>query len=127
MILVLEPKPRHSSPSYINKLSTDSISLLSENRLSSGSSSSDHDSGKPEFAVRRIAGKKISALFEVGFCLFIILQVLKFKLFIIFQLIRTISPSQERLVEGLKSATHRTTTAYRDSTTYLSKEDSVDV
>lgn len=77
IILVLEPKPRHSSPSYINKLSTDSISLLSENRLSSGSSSSDHDSGKPEVAVRRIAGKKISALFEVGFCLFIILQALK--------------------------------------------------
>lgn len=74
MILVLEPKPRHSSPSYINKLSTDSISLLNENRLSSGSSSSDHDSGKPEVAVRRIAGKKISALFEVGLRLFIILQ-----------------------------------------------------
>lgn len=71
MILVLEPKPRHSSPSYVNKLSTDSISLLNENRLSSGSSSSDHDSGKPEVAVRRIAGKKISALFEVGFIFFV--------------------------------------------------------
>lgn len=88
MILVLEPKPRHSSPSYINKLSTDSISLLNENRLSSGSSSSDHDSGKPEVAVRRIAGKKISALFEVGLRSFIILQALYIKLFIITQLIR---------------------------------------
>ena len=73
MILVLEqPKPRHSSHSYISKVSTDSISLLNENRLSSGSSSSDHDSAsasnsnvKPEIAVRRIAGMKISALFEV--------------------------------------------------------------
>lgn len=69
---MLEPKPRHSSPSYIGKKSTDSIALLSENRLSSGSNSSDCENGsainangKPEIAVRRIAGKKISALFEV--------------------------------------------------------------
>lgn len=66
-IIVLEPKPRHSSHSHVSKLSTDSISLLSENRLSSSSSSSEHENGsaKPEIAVRRIAGKKISALFEV--------------------------------------------------------------
>jgi hypothetical protein len=65
--LVLEPKPRHSSNS---RVSTDSISLLDNKRLSSGSSSSEHENGnssssKPEIAVRRIAGKKISALFEV--------------------------------------------------------------
>lgn len=72
MILVLDPKPRPSSHSHVSKI-TDTISLLSENnRLSSGSSSSDHENssannsnGKPEIAVRRIAGKKISALFEV--------------------------------------------------------------
>lgn len=62
--IVLDPKPRYSSHSHVSKLSTDSISLLNENRLSSGSSSSDHEQ-KPEVAVRRIAGKKISALFEV--------------------------------------------------------------
>lgn len=65
--LVLEPKPRHSSCN-ISKVSTDSISLLDDMRLSSGSSSSEHENSsnsKPEIAVRRIAGKKISALFEV--------------------------------------------------------------
>lgn len=34
---------------------------------------------------------------------------------------------QERLVEGLKTSTHRTTTAYRESAYLPSKEDSVDV
>lgn len=59
----MDPKPR--SHSHVSKLSTDSISLLNENRLSSSSFSSEQDNGKPE-VVRRIAGKKISALFEVG-------------------------------------------------------------
>lgn len=73
--LVLEPKPRHSS---ISRVSTDSISLLDNKRLSSGSSSSEHENGnssssKPEIAVRRIAGKKISALFEVWTFFFFIL------------------------------------------------------
>lgn len=63
--IVLDPKPRYSSHSHVSKLSTDSISLLNENRLSSSSSNSDHENGKPDVAVRRIAGKKISALFEV--------------------------------------------------------------
>lgn len=65
---VSEAKPVVSH-SHVSKLSTDSIALLSENRLSSGSSSSEVETGssngKPEVAVRRIAGKKISALFEV--------------------------------------------------------------
>jgi hypothetical protein len=67
----LESKRVHSTSSHMSKVITDSISLLDDKRLSSGSSSSEHENGnnssnsKPEIAVRRIAGKKISALFEV--------------------------------------------------------------
>ena len=61
--IVLDPKPRYSSHSHVSNLTTNSVDLLNENRLSSGSSSSDQENAKPE--VRRIAGKKISAMFEV--------------------------------------------------------------
>lgn len=72
----MDPKPlannnafqRFSNISIYNKSSTESISLTTDNRLSSNSNSSEENgstaSGKPEI-VRRIAGKKISALFEV--------------------------------------------------------------
>ncbi|KAG5672565.1 hypothetical protein PVAND_002682 [Polypedilum vanderplanki] len=88
---IVEPKPmpRHSinSHSFSNSNNSDS----NENRLSNNSEENN--------GVRRIAGKKISPLFE------------------------------ETLVEGLlktSSATHRTT-AYRESSAVYMKDDSVDM
>lgn len=73
--LVLEPKRYSSINSHQSRISTELITLSSDsNRLSSSSSSSDDNAvqnttaGKSEIAGRRIiAGKKISALFEVRF------------------------------------------------------------